>query len=270
MKDYAPYGSKPKEKIAVLLTRIAKILFVDDCNCLLCGAELREKTRSGLCPACLAKLPLNDGGICGKCGRVLANEADYCNTCQNNERNFSKARSVCVYEGEAVALVHGLKFGGRRYYAKYLADLMVDKYLDERLDCDCVVAVPLSAKRRRNRGYNQSDLLAREISAALKLDYMDGVVEKTKDNKEQSKLGHAEREENVKGAYAVKDKDVLKGRRVLLVDDVLTTGATASEVARVLLKSRAKSVNVLTFASTRYNVPSETGEREENYEKQMV
>ena len=270
MKVYAPYGEKASQKVAIFLTSIAKTLFVDDCNCLLCGKELEEKNRSGLCLECLQRLPLNDKEICRKCGRVLANEADYCNTCQNNERYFNSARSVCVYKGEAVALVHGLKFGNKRYFAKYMANAMVDKYLDEGLDCDCVLAVPLSDKRRRARGYNQADLLAREISRELKLDYLDGVSVKIRDNEEQAKLGHAKREDNVKGAYAVKEKDALKGRRVLLVDDVLTTGATASEVARVLLKAKAKCVNVLTFASTKYKVASETGDGEENHENEMV
>lgn len=270
MKKYEPYGSKRKEKAIVLLERIAKTLFVDDCNCLLCDAEVFDKPRSGLCPSCLAELPKNDGEICRKCGRKLANEADYCNTCQNNDRHFRSARSVCVYEDGAVELVHGLKFGGKRYFAKYMANLMVDKYLDEGLYCDSVAAVPLSAERKRKRGYNQADLLAREISQALKLDYLDGVVQKISDNEEQAKLGHAQREENVKGVYKVADKDAVKGRRILLVDDVLTTGATASEVANVLMKAKAKCVNVLTFASTKYKVPSETGNGEENHEEQMV
>lgn len=270
MDKYSPYGEKRSEKAAILLTRIAKTLFVDDCNCLLCGKELVEKTRSGLCPSCLAKLPLNDGEICRKCGRTLANEADYCNTCQNNDRYFDVARSVCVYEDGAIMLVHGLKFGNKRYFAPYIANMMADKYLDEKFDCDCVVAVPLSDKRKRKRGYNQSDLLAREISRALRLDYMKGVVVKTVDNEEQAKLGHLRREQNVKGVYKVSDAAAVKGRRVLVVDDVLTTGATASEVARVLLKAKAKSVSVLTFASTKYKVPSDTGDGEGENEEQMV
>lgn len=270
MKKFVPYGDKPAEKAVVLLTRIAKTLFVDDCNCLICGRELIEKHRSGLCPECLKNLSLKNGEICRKCGRVLENEADYCNTCQNNDRHFNAARSVCVYEGEAVKLVQGLKFGNKRYYAKYLANLMADKYLDEEMDCDCVIAVPLSSKRRKLRGYNQADLLARELSSSLRLDYIDKVLVKVKDNEMQAKLGHAQREENVKGAYKVEDRDAVKGRKVLLVDDVMTTGATASEAARVLMKAKAQSVSVLTFASTRYKVPSETGDGEENYEEQMV
>ena len=270
MKGYCPYGGKPLQKLNIALENIAKTLFVDDCNCLVCGRELDSEPRSGLCMNCLDKLPLNNSEICRKCGRILLNEADYCNTCQNNDRYFNVARSVCVYKDDAVKLVHALKFGGHRYYAPYMASMMTDKYLDEGFDCDCVIAVPLSAKRKRKRGYNQADLLARNISRALKLDYLDKVVIKTKDNEEQAKLGHAKREENVKDVYSVCDKDAVKGRKILLVDDVLTTGATASEVARVLIKAKAKSVSVLTFASTKYKVASENAAEEEDYEEQMV
>lgn len=270
MKKYAPYGNKPLQKAAVWLTRIAKTLFVDNCNCIVCGNEIFEKDRSGLCVKCRSAMTVNDGGICKKCGRILANEADYCNTCQNNDRYFEVARSVYVYEGDAVTLVHRLKFGGKRYLAEYMASGMTDKYLDEGFDCDCVTAVPLSAKRLRKRGYNQADLLAREISRGLKLDYIDKAVVKTKDNSEQTKLGFSGREENVKGVYEVADKEAFKGKRVLLVDDVLTTGATASEVARVILKAKAKSVSVLTYASTKYKVSSETGDGEGKHEEQMV
>ena len=270
MKGFAPYGETRAQKTAILLTRIAKTLFVDDCNCILCGAELDEKKRSGLCGKCLAQLPLNDGEICRKCGRVLANEADYCNTCQNRDRHFTVARSVCVYEGESVRLVRGLKFGNKRYFAGYMANLMTDKYLDEKFDCDCVIAGPLSEKRKRKRGYNQADLIAREISRSLKLDYLDKVVVKIRDNEEQAKLGTLSREENVRGAYKVADRQAVEGRRVLLVDDVLTTGATASEIAGILFKAKAKSVSVLTFASTKYKVASETKDGEEDHEDEMV
>ena len=101
-------------------------------------------------------------------------------------------------------------------------------------------------------------------------DFLKDRLEKTKDNEEQAKLGHAKREENVKDVYSVCDKDAVKGRKILLVDDVLTTGATASEVARVLIKAKAKSVSVLTFASTKYKVASENAAEEEDYEEQMV
>lgn len=271
-KKIAPYGSTPLQKLRLFAERAERLLFVDDCNCIVCGKELSEKTRDGLCAECRKKMPFNDEKICDKCGRIIANEAEYCNTCQSRERYFGIARSCFVYEDEAVSLVYRLKFGGKRYLAKYMANIMADKYLQSGFVCDSVIAVPLSAKRKKQRGYNQSELIARELSRQLKLDYLCGAVIKKKDNEPQAKKGTFDRELNVAGVYEAADKEAVKGRRILIVDDVLTTGATASEVARVLLKAKAKSADVLTFASTRYKVPSESNkaEREEKYEDEMV
>lgn len=264
-KKYCPYGDKKYQKLIIALKEIARaLLFVDDCNCLICKEEYDNSISDlGLCEKCLGKLVLNNKNICHKCGRVLENEAEYCNTCQNRDRYFDFARSSCVYEQSAVALVHGLKFGSKAYYARYMARLMLDKYIECNFDCDCIVAVPLSDKRKKKRGYNQADLLARELSRKLKLDYMQGALIKTVDTPMQAKLGTLQREENLKGAYKVVDKDAFKGRKVLLIDDVLTTGATASEVSKILYKAKAKRVSVLTFASTRYKVPTENTDKGE-------
>ena len=131
--------------------------------------------------------------------------------------------------------------------------------------------MPLSEKRKKKRGYNQSELLAEEISGQLKLPLLTGALEKIRDNKAQAKLRVNEREENVRGAYVVKDKAAVKGKRILVVDDVITTGATASEVAHMLYKAKARSVKVLTYASTRYTAPSENiFDEEDVYEDEMV
>ena len=148
---------------------------------------------------------------------------------------------------------------------------MVDRYLDCGFECDCVVAVPLSAKRKRKRGYNQSELIAEELSSRLKLPLIDGALVKAKENKPQTKLTRREREENVRGVYEVTSPETFKGRRVLVVDDVMTTGATLGEVSRVLYKAKARSVEALTYCSTRFVSPSENILNEEDfYEDEMV
>ena len=167
--------------------------------------------------------------------------------------------------------MYRLKFGGRRYLAAFIAEAMVDRYLDCDFECDCVVAVPLSAKRKRKRGYNQAELIAEELSSRLKLPLIDGALVKTKENKSQAKLKRREREENVRGVYEVTAPEAFKGRRVLVVDDVMTTGATLGEVSRILYKAKARSVEALTYCSTRFVSPSENILNEEDfYEDEMV
>ena len=265
------FGTRKGDRLKVLFRRLRGKLYLDGPVCSACGKELLSHIRGGLCPECEKTSVKLGTDICGKCGRVLANEAEFCDTCIRNERAFVRARSCYVYEGAPKKFVYRLKFGGRRYLAAFIAEAMVDRYLDCGFECDCVVAVPLSAKRKRKRGYNQAELIAEELSSRLKLPLIDGALVKTKENKSQAKLKRREREENVRGVYEVTSPETFKGRRVLVVDDVMTTGATLGEVSRVLYKAKARSVEALTYCSTRFVSPSENILNEEDfYEDEMV
>lgn len=265
------FGTRKGDRLKVLFRKLRSKLYLDGPVCSACGKELLSHIRGGLCPECEKTSVKLCTDICGKCGRALANEAEFCDTCIRNERAFVRARSCYVYEGAPKKFVYRLKFGGRRYLAAFIAEAMVDRYLDCDFECDCVVAVPLSAKRKRKRGYNQAELIAEELSSRLKLPLIDGALVKTKENKSQAKLKRREREENVRGVYEVTAPEAFKGRRVLVVDDVMTTGATLGEVSRVLYKAKARSVEALTYCSTRFVSPSENILNEEDfYEDEMV
>lgn len=265
------FGTRKGDRLKVLFRKWRSKLYLDGPVCSACGKELLAHIRGGMCPECEKTSVKLGTDICGKCGRVLANEAEFCDTCIRNERAFVRARSCYVYEGAPKKFVYRLKFGGRRYLAAFIAEAMVDRYLDCGFECDCVVAVPLSAKRKRKRGYNQAELVAEELSSRLKLPLIDGALVKTKENKPQTKLTRREREENVRGVYEVTSPETFKGRRVLVVDDVMTTGATLGEVSRVLYKAKERSVEALTYCSTRFVSPSENILNEEDfYEDEMV
>ena len=265
------FGTRKGDRFKVLFRKWRSKLYLDGPVCSACGKELLSHIRGGMCPECEKTSVKLGTDICGKCGRTLANEAEFCDTCIRNERAFVRARSCYVYEGAPKKFVYRLKFGGRRYLAAFIAEAMVDRYLDCDFECDCVVAVPLSAKRKRKRGYNQAELIAEELSSRLKLPLIDGALVKTKENKSQAKLKRREREENVRGVYEVTAPEAFKGRRVLVVDDVMTTGATLGEVSRVLYKAKARSVEALTYCSTRFVSPSENILNEEDfYEDEMV
>ena len=269
--DIGVFGTRKGDRLKVLFRKWRSKLYLDGPVCSACGKELLAHIRGGMCPECEKTSVKLSTDICGKCGRVLANEAEFCDTCIRSERAFVRARSCYVYEGAPKKFVYRLKFGGRRYLAAFIAEAMVDRYLDCGFECDCVVAVPLSVKRKRKRGYNQAELIAEELSSRLKLPLIDGALVKTKENKPQTKLKRREREENVRGVYEVTSPEAFKGRRVLVVDDVMTTGATLGEVSRVLYKAKARSVEALTYCSTRFVSPSENILNEEDfYEDEMV
>lgn len=141
------------------------------------------------------------------------------------------------------------KYGGRPLFARHLGRLMVEaagRLFDPR-EFEVLIPVPLHPGRQRARGFNQAALLAREIGRSFGLDVGERLLGRVRATEAQSG-GRREREENVKGAFAVRQSDRVKGRRLLLIDDVFTTGATAGECARTLLAAGAAEVGVYTLA----------------------
>lgn len=238
-------------------SRLLSFLFVKDYNCIVCGRELHGKTRYRTCNTCYAQMEVIEERACLKCGKRLFAEEEYCLDCQNHEKAFDRAIAPLCYMGAASAIVMDLKFHGKRYLAETMAKYMTDKFLSVGLTADVVIPVPLHANRLKERGFNQSALLAKEIASSLALPLDEKSAVRVKDTLVSSKLegGRKAREENMKDAFSVTDKEAVKGKTILLVDDVLTTGTTANELSAVLRKAGAKRIYVLTFATTREKPP---------------
>lgn len=233
-------------------------MFPPDVTCDNCGEELVADTRYNLCSECMSKLPLVGEHICLACGVPIKDEADYCISCENRERLFKLNRAPLVYEGIAQRLILALKFANKRYIAKTLGLMMTDEFIKRGMSAEIVVYVPMSQAEEKKRGFNQSELLAREVAKRLGLPLLPALV-KTKDTSAQKQLKREEREENLKGAFACV-YDEVKRRSILLIDDVFTTGATANACAYALLKSGAREVLTLTAAVTEKKIPFETAD----------
>lgn len=198
---------------------------------------------------------------CVFCESVLK-DTDICRECEEKlpytvgdsaEQKFpfiDKCVSPLYYKDKVRASVHQYKFGGCSAYSRRYAALMSD-CVENNLDCrsiDVISWIPLSKKRLRQRGYDQARLLAEEIAAKTGLPCR-RLLQKVKNNSAQSLTRDAkQRRENVAGVYALDDGADVSGLRILLVDDVVTTGATMSEAARILRKAGAKSVFGVTLA----------------------
>lgn len=239
------------------LSRFLSILFVKDYNCIVCGRELAKTVRWRICNSCYAKTEVIGDRACLKCGKMLYSEEDYCLACQNYERGFDRAIAPVCYSGSVPGIIMNLKFHGKKYLAEPMAKWMTDKALEAEIAPDLVMPVPLHPNRKKERGFNQSELLAEVIAEGLKLPLDLTTAVRVKDTAASSSLqgGRSAREENLKDAFSITDKEKVKGKTVLVVDDVLTTGTTASELSKVLKKAGAKSVIVLTFATTREKPP---------------
>lgn len=210
-------------------------------TCDICSREVFSGER--VCTRCFAALPhIREG--CPLCGRAVG-EAGLCLDCKERPLAVDLARSAFVHTGEAARLVLRFK-DGERYLYRTLCDLLLP--LPPELAADAVVCVPMTEKSRKKRGYNQSELLAREISRRCGLPFLN-VLQKTRDSLPQKTLGRREREENLKGCFKVIDRAAVKGKRLLLLDDTMTTGATASELGTALKHAGAVKVSLLTVTS---------------------
>lgn len=231
-------------------------LFPDGVSCVCCNKELSANTRDNLCAECMEDVLSFSHHRCQVCGVEIKNEADYCTRCMNFDRFFEKNRSPLKYEGVGEKLIKKLKFGGKLYVAEELAKLMCDEYINESYCCDLVCYVPMSDSEKKKRGFNQAELLAEHISKRLNLPLKNALI-KTKDTSDQKHLLGKERRENLKGVFSVIAPQDIKGKTVVLIDDVFTTGATVNECSRTLKKAGAKGIYALTACVTQFAVEGE-------------
>ena len=194
-----------------------------------------------------------DGPICSRCGfpfPTIARPAEaggqrLCASCLSHEPPFTRSRQWGYYEGTLREAIHKFKYEGKTALAEPLGDWLAALASKE---CHLIIPVPLHKRRLRERGFNQSLLLAKRLGRALKLpvDYQSLI--RTRPTPPQINLSREERLRNVRGAFAIGDRSKVSGRSILLIDDVITSGATVGECARTLLKAGAASVEVLALA----------------------
>lgn len=237
---------KFSDGLSEIKRKILRFLFPIDLTCNLCGREIFD---GYFCEDCLKTLVFNDDVICEHCGRRVFNAEERCFSCSGRDTYFERARSVFVYEGGVKKLVTALKYEGKRYLAELFAKYLADKYFSSFFNSDLVVYPPMSDERLKERGYNQARLICEEFSRLTSLPVSHSVFKKIKETPRQATLDAEKRLDNLKGSFAVVDRAAVKGKRVLLVDDVMTTGATVETLSRLLIKAGASAVHVLTVAS---------------------
>jgi len=232
---------------ALNLTDFLEIIFPTPPACPLCGAPLSPREQQ-VCTGCLDKVKSwQDTGRCGGCGRPAAGAA-FCRACAAQPPPFGWFRSAGPYQGELKKALVNLKFHGRSDLARPLARLL--SIVSGVAAAELLVPVPITPARQRERGYNQAALLTGELSILVDRPQA-GVLEKVRRTSDQVGLSRRERLANVRGAFRAAKPDLIRGKKMLLVDDVFTTGATAGECASALLAAGAAEVNVVTVAFSR-------------------
>lgn len=224
--------------------------FVAPNRCGACGARIHS---AGLCGACWARAQFVTAPFCARCGRPFDFDAGsglWCGACIAHSPRFDRARSALVYGDVSRDLILAFKHGDRLDLTPLAVSWLQTAGQELLADAEVVVPVPLHPRRLLRRRYNQSSVLATRLAAANGLGVLVGALRRTRNTPRQGGLGRRARETNVRGSIEVPAsvRPFIGARRVLLIDDVLTTGATADVCARALLGAGAAHVDVLTLA----------------------
>ena len=225
----------------------AAILFPPVCP----GCRNLVRAPGTLCASCWPRIRFLERPWCEVLGTPFAHEMGEGAVSPEaiaNPPPFARARAAVSYSGAARQVVQNLKYRDRTELAPWMAAWMLRAGSELVRDADLVVPVPLHRRRFFSRRFNQSAELGRHVARLAGLSFSASAVERAKLTRQQVGLGAKEREDNVRGAFRVLDRAAISGRRVLVVDDVITTGATVSALARTLKKAGAREVDVLTFA----------------------
>jgi len=220
--------------------------------CLACGDVLPGPERISFCEACRTVL-LDSSPVCERCGRSLSvkwSVEGSCPRCFGRSFAFDRARSLGRYEDRMRELILRFKFQYETSLAAGFASVVESLSDAASFTPECIMPVPMHWVEKTRRGYNPAQLFAKALSRRFGVADAAAAVAKTRPTRPQTGLSRAQRSLNVKDAFAVKRRERVRAKRVLVVDDVLTTGATAHEVARVLKRAGAAGVAVLTLART--------------------
>lgn len=185
-----------------------------------------------------------------KCGKpVSVQEQEYCHDCAKHELAYEQGRSVWTHTGIVPGAVYRFKFHNKRYYAGVFAREMAEMYenwVRER-KIETIIPVPLHPSKRKSRGFNQAELLAREFGNLVGLPVKTDVVFRVKKTCPQKQLSHRERQKNMQGAFGIR-RDWNASKTVLIIDDIYTTGNTIHRIAKVLKKAGVQKVFFLTIS----------------------
>lgn len=205
-----------------------------------------RKPGSRWCFDCQGKTRLIQPPYCSCCGKVRL-ETGLCNTCRSQPPSFKEMRSWAVYEGPLREAVRRLKYKKELSLGDTFSQAMVALFTQSRWQVDAITPVPIGIARKSQRGYNQASLLARPMALRAGIEYLPKALKKVKDTPSQVGLNIHQRRANVKGSFQAQPGYVV-GKKIMIVDDVCTSGATVEECSKVLLEAGAVEVYVITLA----------------------
>lgn len=213
-------------------------------RCPVCGGVAMPKGRL-ICPACLKQLSFISSPACMKCGKEIGSrDQEYCADCIRRKKSFERGFALLNYDSRAAVSMAAVKYHNKREYLDFYARAAALRFEKQfrQAGIQVIVPVPVHASRLKTRGFNQAAVLAEKLSAELGIPWEELLI-RVKKTDPQKSLGSAERLKNLRGAFEA-EQEAGKWERVLLVDDIYTTGSTAEICSRALLKTGVKQVFV--------------------------
>ncbi len=240
---------KTKEKtknLTKVIDNFLRLIFPPDIKCIFCGCDINHFYDRPFCDKCAKTLSFNIGNRCRICDEPIENEAIICDNCQKRKHYFKHAYCPFVYKDKVRESLLSYKMDNKRYLSLAYA-IMITKYIGEDIhNFDVITFVPMTRKREKERSFNQSKLLAEEIGKIVKLPVVE-CLKKNFDTKEQKVLNYKERLTNLDNKFSVINSEKIKGKKILLVDDIITTCATVDACAKLLSK-HASEISVCAVA----------------------
>lgn len=242
-----------------ILEIISEAIFPSNIYCICCGSLIDSSRSYSLCDKCIRKFHWITGDTCSKCGKALPAEfhGNLCYDCMQHEHHFDRGYSCLTYGFYERQVMMDFKYNNKGYLGEKLGDILYDRISLENLEIDVIIAVPVSRKRLKKRGYNQSELMARRLGTRMNVAVDSKSLIRKMNTKLLRTMSPAEREIALKGAFGISPKANVKRKRILLIDDIYTTGATADACSKVLKDAGALEVVVLSLASGGNRKPEE-------------
>ncbi|MCM8780301.1 MAG: ComF family protein [Candidatus Omnitrophica bacterium] len=225
--------------------------------CIICKTKLKDVASIDniICVTCWTKIKKNMPPFCFHCGRhmeITPFTKNICSSCMRSNLHFDRAFSPCVYEGVIKDLIHKFKYKNKDYLGHLLSRPMIEFIKEYNIDLgmiDLIIPIPLHRTKLREREFNQALILSNYLAKEFNRTVSTGILVKKRYTKTQTELREEKRFLNVKDSFCVIKPDTVKQKNILLIDDVLTTGATASEAAYALKDAGAHLVFVMTLAN---------------------
>ncbi|MFQ7473292.1 MAG: ComF family protein [Anaerovoracaceae bacterium] len=236
-----------------IFSRVTEAVFPSNIYCLICGSMIDETRVYSLCDKCMGKIHWIGEHTCSKCGKALSEEyrGQICYDCMIREHKFKKGYSCMTYGLYERRMIFDCKYNGKGYIGQKFGDIMYDRIMAEDLNVDLITAVPIHKSREKSRGYNQTEIMAKRLSHLWNIPFKGAALKRTVSTPLLRSLAPADRESVLKGAFAVDERYSMdiRGKKILLVDDIYTTGATADECSKTLMACGAEEIYLLSLAS---------------------